>query len=76
MLDVANVAIEILSPHVGDIVAKMCVKTAADSCGKTPDQLEVQDVPTLLRTVKMFLGPVAPHETVETLVARIDGRLS
>lgn len=62
---------QMLEPHVGVVIAQGCLRAAGQATGKTPESLGPEDWPVVEGAVRSFLRPVAPPDTIDTLVARI-----
>ena len=73
MADVPSVIVNSLSPYVGAMVADTCVRATALSLGKTRDTLTSEDLPALETNIQRLLGPIAPSETIERVLAEIRG---
>lgn len=73
MADVPSVVVDSLSPYVGAMAADTCVRATALSLGKTRDTLTVDDLPALEANIQRLLGPVAPGETIQRVLAEIRG---
>ncbi len=61
-----------LRPYVGDTVADTCVRGTALSLGKTVDDLSDDDLPALESSIRRLLGPVAPANVIDGLLAQIE----
>jgi hypothetical protein len=61
-----------LTPYVGPTVADTCVRATALSLGKTTEDLEVSDLPSLEANVRRLLGPVAPSAVIDQLLTDIE----
>ncbi|PKQ20705.1 MAG: hypothetical protein CVT66_03855 [Actinobacteria bacterium HGW-Actinobacteria-6] len=73
MTSLAEMVVVILEPYVGQMVADTCVRATALSLGKSADELQGADMPALESNVKRLLGPIAPMQTIEHIVAEIEG---
>lgn len=56
-----------LEPYVGVAVANMCVRAAAAAAGKTAETLAVDDLPSVVQTIRNLLAPIAPAHTIEVV---------
>lgn len=61
-----------LGPYVGETVADTCVRGTALSIGKTADDLDEADLPTLEASVRRLLSPIAPSNVIDALLAQIE----
>ena len=68
--------VEVLGPYVGDTVADTCVRASALSLGKTADDLTAADFPALEANVRRLLGPMAPSDVIDRLLADIERGIS
>ncbi|MBN2405572.1 MAG: hypothetical protein JXE06_08325 [Coriobacteriia bacterium] len=68
--------ISALTPYVGEIVADTCVRATALSLGKTADDLDINDLAALEVNARRLLGPVAPREAIDGLIAEIERSLT
>ncbi len=73
MADVPDIIVRALSPYVGPMAADTCVRATALSLGKTRDTLTAADLPALETNIRRLLGPVAPSETIDRVLAEIEG---
>lgn len=60
-----------LEPYVGSVVASTCMGATAISLGKTRDEIDREDLPTLEANVRRLLAPVAPRATIDAIIADI-----
>jgi hypothetical protein len=67
----AERVIVVLGPYVGDTVADTCVRATALSLGKTAEEIQSADFPTLETNVRRLLGPVAPASVIDSLLDEI-----
>ena len=75
MASLAEMVVGILEPYVGRMVADTCVRATALSLGKSSDELLGDDMPALESNIKRLLGPIAPRQTIEDIVAEIEGSI-
>lgn len=75
MPTLAESVVAILEPLVGQMVADTCVRATALSLGKSADELQDGDMPALESNVKRLLGPVAPRQTIDSIIAQIEGSI-
>jgi hypothetical protein len=75
MASLAEMVVGILEPYVGRMVADTCVRATALSLGKSSDELIGDDMPALESNIKRLLGPIAPRQTIEDIVAEIEGSI-
>lgn len=61
-----------LTPYVGATVADTCVRGTALSIGKSADELNDSDLPTLESNVRRLLSPVAPSTVIDDLLAQTE----
>ena len=73
MASLSEMVVDILEPYVGRMVADTCVRATALSLGKSADELQGDDMPALESNVKRLLGPIAPRQTIEHIIAEIEG---
>lgn len=71
MAGLAQAAMDALGPLVGPVAASTCVRATALSMGKTSDDLTAADMPALEGSVRRLLGPVAPSNVINDLLAKI-----
>lgn len=69
--DLAQAITTILVPYVGKAIADTCVRATALSLGKTSDQLERVDLPSLEENIRRQLSPVAPMATIDNIIRQI-----
>lgn len=73
MASLAEWVVDILEPYVGRMVADTCVRATALSLGKSSDELQGDAMPALESNIKRLLGPIAPRQTIEDIIAEIEG---
>ena len=76
MAGLAEVAIDVLEPYVGRMVAGTCIGATAISVGKTRDKLSADDMPELTRNIRKLLATVAPLATIEAIIADFESRIA
>lgn len=55
------------------MAASTCVRATALSLGKTSDDLAPEDMGTLEGSIRRLLGPVAPSNVIDQVIAEIRG---
>jgi hypothetical protein len=61
----------LLRPVVGEFVAKTAISMASKRIGKTPETIELSDVPDLANALRPALRTLLGTPAAEALVARI-----
>lgn len=71
MRSVSECVVSALEPYVGPLVASTCLGATAISLGKTRDEIDASDMPTLSANVRRLLAPVAPSATIDAIISDI-----
>jgi hypothetical protein len=61
----------LLTPVVGEFVSKTAISMASKRIGKTPDTIEMSDIPDLATALRPALRTLLGTPTADALVARI-----
>lgn len=75
MRDLSGAAIAALVPLLGPTVASTCIRASALSLGKTSDDLDEFDLPSIEINIRRVLAPVAPVAAIDAVIAQIRGTL-
>lgn len=71
MKSVTDCAKEALEPYVGAMVADTCLRATALTIGKTYADLGSVDLPTLEKSIRRLLAPVAPSAVIDSVLNEI-----
>ena len=69
--DVRTAVGALLTPVVGEFVCRTAVSMASKRIGKTPDTIEMTDVPALANALKPALRTLLGTPTADALVGKI-----
>ncbi|MDO9557900.1 MAG: hypothetical protein Q7J82_10060 [Coriobacteriia bacterium] len=72
MTSLRESVVQSLAPYVGEMVADTCVRATALSLGKMTDELDREDIQTLVANVRRLLAPLAPRDAIDGLIAEIE----
>jgi hypothetical protein len=61
----------LLTPVVGEFVSKTAISMASKRIGKTPDTIDMSDIPALATALRPALRTLLGTPTADALVARI-----
>ena len=62
-----------LEHYVGRMAADTCLRATAISLGKTTDDLDRADLPTLDASIRRLLEPVAPRAAIDRIIDEFNG---
>ncbi len=71
---IAGVVRDVLTPHVGEPLAELTVRSAAIAIGKTAQDLHSDDMPRVIEAVRRMMSGVATQAHIDRAVLEIRSR--